>query len=260
MPALYSHTTRATGTILTATIYNGDHQNHIDNGVPSQLDDYSANTIQMQAVVDPGDVGSESLASSLAGEIERLRYAIKQMKGTAQWYVPRNANAWEVISTTVPTAGNTVSIPLPTGYSLFRIHFTGIQPVAEGAANELFLRVKQNGVTLSGAADYFENSVYWNSATGTIAQTTKSFLSMATNGTKLTEPTAGYLEFNETGTGSRMYFCGQTRSMSNVSSRTIMVIGSEVLVTAFRTESLEFGWVGGTNFATTGKFILEGMR
>lgn len=88
MPALYSHTTRANGTVLTATIYNGDHQNHIDNGVPAQLDDFSVNVGQMQSQVSPGGVGTESLPSNLSGELERLRYVIAQMKGTAFWYDP----------------------------------------------------------------------------------------------------------------------------------------------------------------------------
>ena len=86
MPALYTHTTRSTGTVLTATIYNGDHQNHIDNGVPLQHDDYSVNATQMQTITDPGEVGTESLATTQAGEFERLRFAIKEMKNTAQWY------------------------------------------------------------------------------------------------------------------------------------------------------------------------------
>jgi|ERR671914_2294522 hypothetical protein len=86
MPALYSHTSRAPGTVLTANIYNTDHQNHIDNGIPTQLDDYSSSVGQMQATTDPGEVGSESQATSLAGELERLRFAIKEVKGTAQWY------------------------------------------------------------------------------------------------------------------------------------------------------------------------------
>lgn len=88
MPALYSHTTRANGTVLTATIYNGDHQNHIDNGVPAQLDDYSVNVGQMQTQTSPGGVGTESLPTSLSGELERLRFVIAQMKGTSFWYDP----------------------------------------------------------------------------------------------------------------------------------------------------------------------------
>lgn len=87
MGGLYSHTTRATGTVLTATIYNGDHQNHIDNETPQMMDDYSANAAQMQSNTSPGGVGTESLATSLAGELERLRYMIKHITGQAQWYV-----------------------------------------------------------------------------------------------------------------------------------------------------------------------------
>lgn len=91
MAALYSHTTRAIGTTLTATIYNADHQNHITNGVPAQLDDYSASVSEMQTTTNPGELGSESQAGSLAGEIERLRFAILEIKqvldsNVAQWY------------------------------------------------------------------------------------------------------------------------------------------------------------------------------
>lgn len=86
MAALYSHTTRSDGLVLTATIYNSDHQNHIDNGVPLQQDDYSLNAAQMKLTVDPGEVGTESLATTQAGEFERLRFAILEMKGTTEWY------------------------------------------------------------------------------------------------------------------------------------------------------------------------------
>lgn len=86
MTALYAIITRATGTTLTAAIYNADHQNHVDNGIPAQLDDYSVNVAQMQSAVSPGGVGSEVLAGSLAGEIERLRFVIKTIHGGAQWY------------------------------------------------------------------------------------------------------------------------------------------------------------------------------
>jgi len=86
--ALYSHTTRAAGTILTAVIYNTDHQNHVDNQIPTKMEDSSANVAGMQANTDPGDVGTESLATSLQGEIERLRFQLKAVTGEAQWYVP----------------------------------------------------------------------------------------------------------------------------------------------------------------------------
>lgn len=93
MPALYSHTTRASGIVLTAAIYNADHENHITNGVPLQLDDYSSDATEMRVTTDPGESGTESLATTLGGELARLRFTIKEMKkwlnggvDVAQWY------------------------------------------------------------------------------------------------------------------------------------------------------------------------------
>lgn len=86
MSGLYSHTTRADGTVLTAAIYNADHQNHITNFIPTQMDDYSNDATEMQQQSDPGTPGSESLAQSLSGELERIRYAIAQVSGQPYWY------------------------------------------------------------------------------------------------------------------------------------------------------------------------------
>jgi hypothetical protein len=90
MAGLYSLTTRTTGTTLTANIYNTDHQNHIDNHITTQMDDYSANAAEMRSTTNPGEVGSESLATSLAGELERIRFILKEFSGGTQWYTSRN--------------------------------------------------------------------------------------------------------------------------------------------------------------------------
>jgi hypothetical protein len=90
MAGLYSHTTRASGLTLTASIYNADHQNHIDNSITTQIDDYSSNNSQMQTQTDPGESGSESLATSLSGELERLRHIIAEERQTQYWYEPTN--------------------------------------------------------------------------------------------------------------------------------------------------------------------------
>jgi hypothetical protein len=84
----YTHTTRATGTVLTAAIYNNDHQNHIVNQNPQMTGGYSDTLVQMQLMMDPGGLGAESLATSLAGEIERIRYQIRAITGETQWYMP----------------------------------------------------------------------------------------------------------------------------------------------------------------------------
>lgn len=91
MPGTYTHTTRTTGTTLTASIYNADHQNHIDHFEPQYIDDYSTNLAAMQTKTDPGESGSESLPTTLGGELERLRYAIYDAKlaidpGITYWY------------------------------------------------------------------------------------------------------------------------------------------------------------------------------
>jgi hypothetical protein len=83
---LYSHTTRGIGTVLTAAIYNADHNNHITNANPLQHGAYSDDIAQMRLTTDPGGSGSEILADSLAGELARLRFAIKRITGTDYWY------------------------------------------------------------------------------------------------------------------------------------------------------------------------------
>lgn len=98
----YTHTTRATGTILTAAIYNGDHQNHITNQSPQGVGGYSDTVAQMQTQTDPGEVGTESLTTALSGELERLRFAIAEIKGTTNWY-PTAASS---IATLAANAGN----------------------------------------------------------------------------------------------------------------------------------------------------------
>ncbi len=86
MAAGYSHTTRSTGTVLTDTIYNADHNNHITNMIPSVIDDYSANATTMRATTDPYPGAVVSLSTTLAGELERIRYVIEQITGETYWY------------------------------------------------------------------------------------------------------------------------------------------------------------------------------
>lgn len=86
MPALYSITSRADGTTLTSVIYNADHQNHVNNGDATQLGGYSTTAGQMQSATDPGQVGTESLATAISDELARLRFVLARLQGQAQWY------------------------------------------------------------------------------------------------------------------------------------------------------------------------------
>ena len=72
-------------TILSGN-YNGEFDNILTNFTPDGMDDYSVNVAQMQTTVDPGEVGTESLATSTAGELERIRHMLNEIIGKNQWY------------------------------------------------------------------------------------------------------------------------------------------------------------------------------
>ena len=50
------------------------------------MDDYSADAAAMRVTTDPYPASSESLATSLQGELERIRYLIAQITGKTYWY------------------------------------------------------------------------------------------------------------------------------------------------------------------------------
>jgi hypothetical protein len=83
---LWAIVPRFPGEILTADKYNADRQVMVDNATPSMIDDYSATLAQMQATTNPYPGGSPSQATNLAGEIERLRFVLKSLNPTGNWY------------------------------------------------------------------------------------------------------------------------------------------------------------------------------
>jgi len=78
--------TWSTGQTLTASDLNAEFDNILNNLTPAGVDDQSSNAAAMQATADPYPGGSESLATSLTGEIQRLRYMIQQITGMTYWY------------------------------------------------------------------------------------------------------------------------------------------------------------------------------
>lgn len=71
---------------LTNTDLNAEIDNILNNLGPAGVDDYSVNVAQMQSTSDPGEVGTENLAASLATEIEHLRHQLKTITGKTHWY------------------------------------------------------------------------------------------------------------------------------------------------------------------------------
>lgn len=85
--------------VLTASDLNGEFNNLLNNTIPASIEDYSADVSTMQSTTDPGGVGTESLATTLAGEIQRIRYAIKRIVGGAQWYTAPVFDLGSTVST-----------------------------------------------------------------------------------------------------------------------------------------------------------------
>lgn len=79
-------TTWGAAATLTAAALNAEFDNVLTNFIPTMMASYSANATQMQIQTSPGNVGSESLATALSGELERLRYMLASIAGTTYWY------------------------------------------------------------------------------------------------------------------------------------------------------------------------------
>lgn len=79
--------TWAAAETLTAADLNAEFNNILNNLDPDSVEDASANATAMQATADPYPGASASLATDLRGEVQRLRYVIKQITGESQWYI-----------------------------------------------------------------------------------------------------------------------------------------------------------------------------
>lgn len=87
MPANYSKlVTRVTGQTITASEQNNEHDNHINNAIPSIIDDYSATSTEMQTTADPYPASVISQPTNLAGELARLRYQLQLLTSDTYWY------------------------------------------------------------------------------------------------------------------------------------------------------------------------------
>lgn len=71
---------------LTNEDLNAEINNILDNLTPTGVDDHSASLGAFRTQTTPGGTGTESLPTSLAGELERLRYVLSRLIGGTYWY------------------------------------------------------------------------------------------------------------------------------------------------------------------------------
>jgi hypothetical protein len=86
MGATFSRVKNWVAEVLTYADLNAEFNNILTNLTPAGMDDASANAGAMQATTDPYPGGTESLPTSLEGELQRIRYVIAQITGKTYWY------------------------------------------------------------------------------------------------------------------------------------------------------------------------------
>jgi hypothetical protein len=129
MPGLYSVVSRAPGTLITALIYNSDHQAHVDGRSAMLMQSNGASLSQFNLQESPfgADGTTENLPLSLAGELTRLRFVIAAIKTALSggvptvWWMPIPAPGFATIGARVARPTN-ISVPNNT---LTTISFAG---------------------------------------------------------------------------------------------------------------------------------------
>lgn len=111
--------------VLESADLNGAFGRTVTANVASCTAGDSGSVGQMQVVVDPYPASSESLATTVQGELERLRYQLKAVVGKSQWYeVIDNSLAKDVAKHWGATYTNFYEIadPSPPGPNILSLY------------------------------------------------------------------------------------------------------------------------------------------
>lgn len=86
--------------VLKSADVNAEFNNVLNNLDPSGVGAWSTNAAQMQLQTSPGGLGSESLATALSGELQRIRYVIQRMigNGVTYWYQAPSSTITDLVA------------------------------------------------------------------------------------------------------------------------------------------------------------------
>lgn len=93
------------GQLIASSLWNGEFNNISTNFIPGGMDSYSDTDAQMQIQTNPFPGSITSHASSLGGEIERIRYQIAQITGKTYWYNAPDISIANTMNSLVPVGG-----------------------------------------------------------------------------------------------------------------------------------------------------------
>lgn len=158
----------STDTLLASDL-NAEFDNILTNFTPQMMAGYSANVSQMQVQTAPGNVGTESLATSLSAELERLRFQLAAITGNSFWY---SSPVVTLAQLNTALGANTQANSITSG----RTTANSSQPlflVPSGSTNSVTLKAtttpfvfKVAGATVTIAADLTLSSLTVAPATG----------------------------------------------------------------------------------------------
>jgi len=134
------------GEDVTHTDINAEFDNIVDNFDPDGLEDASADATAMNATADPYPSSIASLATDLRGEIQRIRYLIKQITSSTQWYIFPDL-VTKTAAYTATLADNVILANGNTGA------FTVTLPAASGNEDKVYTIVNigtSNSITVDG--------------------------------------------------------------------------------------------------------------
>lgn len=162
---LYTHTTRASGTVLTglgstSDIFNTDHLNHVTHTAAPFLNSWEATVAQMNLETNPAPNGIPSPAASLSDELERLRFVMSQIKGFigsgtpgTHWYTATaNFTAFVSFPAVAARIEQVVAQPVVSGGSDTRVNFdTKVYDTVGTMAQPPYVVAPRAGVYIVGA-------------------------------------------------------------------------------------------------------------
>ncbi len=169
-------------------------------------------------------------------------------------------DVWVKLFDTAMTAVATVQFTLPAGYRAYEVQFIDIKSASTGAGVDFYMRSYVGGVLKNGASDYFCQGPYTTGTTGNFVNSTYSFAYITANGQAATpEETAGRITITPGSASARGSIVNHgVRHVDTANARAISFVQTHL--PAGLVSDLLFGWVGGTNFAATGRIVVMGLK
>lgn len=237
MGATFSRVKNWTTEIVTNTDLNAEFDNILNNLGPAGVDDYSTNAAQMRLQTSPGDVGSESLATALSGELERIRYILAQIKGSAvsYWYEPATSSLTDLaaavsggfpanrISSGKTTGNSSQLVALVPSGSTLALTLDGTPTSFNYYISDIQYSITAD-VTLTGlsGAPATNNTCVFNDPNIDGSQYTNFLgeygtqLTISGAGSELASRVGSFQAFSTTASGTTEYFVGYLNSTSAI--------------------------------------------